>query len=99
MNKKSLAEKKPRGVEAGILGAEAGNKSPKTTNVSGAYIQPDPRGPDIDSPSSIQTVTVGSGIAPDPVPQFARHSWALPPIGSFTLPRRFYSVVKIIQQN
>jgi hypothetical protein len=37
-------------------------------------------------PSLIQTVTVGPGISPDRVA--VGGSWALPPIGNFTLPRR-----------
>ena len=37
-------------------------------------------------PSFIQTVTVGSGVAPD---HALARSWAVPPIGNCTLPRRF----------
>ena len=35
----------------------------------------------------IRTVTVGSGVTPDHA-CLATRSWALPPIGNFTLPRR-----------
>jgi len=47
-------------------------------------------------PSSIQTITVGPGITPDHARRRSRFkrelqncSWAIPPIGNCTLPRRF----------
>ena len=43
-------------------------------------------------PSFIQTITVGSGVPPDHVltgKAVSKHSWAIPPIGNCTLPRRF----------
>jgi hypothetical protein len=61
---------------------------------------------DLPPPSSIQTVTVGSGVTPDPAFVIAMHasrsgrSWALPPIGNFTLPRRLiFNCQKLYQTN
>jgi hypothetical protein len=81
----------PRGYLRGVKRERCHKRPPKTINVLGAHDKASPYGL---VPSFIRTIPSAAEF--HRILRFLSRSWAIPPIGNFTLPRRPYILFIVI---